>query len=696
YCIVGNGVDLLYIDWSGAMSFKDQVNGNFAYWYKLDRKSAQKSDPLPILRVKYYLISPWGPIEIDDSKQSFDPQTGVLTSAISAQPFLFTLKSFLTEQHLLILEFIFHKFPDDGSICFALDDNRITYTRKFVETLSQPIRYSIENEMIKVEFSHSGSYPFKGIGLLDVVAPGDAAVKLFDKKNEKNTPQFPYLASNTLLQVKNIKNGGRLYCLACVVDNIDTPTYKSAAFESIRNFKKQKYQQIYELNASKWRKITNLSKIKISREIDYLYKLSVYLLKAVQFKTGAIIPSALFPNNHGCLVYWDALFDQIGLLRTNHIEEARKITEFWLLGLEKARENARKLGADGAYYGWATDFYGYDPDALKVNQIHFNGDIALSCWKYYEYTKDTKTLMKVFPVMKETIDFLISYWAEKFESGIRVKSCESLDESSYERISDTWTTALIVKGIDHILCAADILGYSVDKQFYETMRSGLMKGLEMNVKNGILFSHGNFGDLNIGSILSLIILDKVNGVDKMKTFKRFVRDVKEKSGLGWGHSSRMRCRIFPWAEFIAAIFLARNKNPLAQNFLENAIKATNSFGGFAEYIWLHKLISRNWYVSAHGTFLWAITEMLISSQQDTISLFPGFKNNAIKENLSFHNILIEGNIYASSQIKNGKINFSLYNANDFAIIKLIQFRRNILQVEIRPKRKLILTLNKGI
>ncbi len=262
YCILGNGVDLLYIDWSGAMSFKDQVNGNFAYWYKLDRKHTRKSDPLPILRVKYYLISPWGPVEIDDSKQSFDPETGVLTSVISAQPFLFTVNSFLTEEHLLVLEFVFHDFPDDGSICFALDDNRITYTRKFVETLSRPVRYSIEKKMIRAEFSHSGDCRFRGTGLLDVVAPGDAAVKFFDKKTGKSAPQFPYLAGNTLVQVNNVKNGERIYCLACVVDSIDTPAYESVASGAISNFKKQKYQQIYELNTSKWRGITKLSKIK--------------------------------------------------------------------------------------------------------------------------------------------------------------------------------------------------------------------------------------------------------------------------------------------------------------------------------------------------------------------------------------------------------------------------------------------------
>ncbi len=692
YCVLGNGVDLLYLDWSGAMSFKDQINGNFAYWYKLDRKTFQKSDPLPLLRAKYHLISPAGPVEIAGSKQSFDPETGVLTTLISAEPFEFKLRSLLTNNHLFVLEFNFRKFPEGGSVLFALDDNRITYTRKLIDQLSEPVRYSIENSMIKADYRNSGHAPFQGIGLMDVLAPACAVVKPFDTLFDKNAPVFPYLAGNVFIQIKNLKKGDALCCVSCLVDSMDSSDFEKVAFDTVRKFKKQGFQKIYTSHRELWKKYSKVSQIHISNDTDYIYRLSKYLLKAVQFKTGAIIPSAVFPNNHGCLVYWDALFDQIGLLRTNHIEEAKKITEFWLYGLEKARENAGKFGAKGAYYGWNLDFYGHDPEALKVNQIHLNGDIALSCWNYYEYTGDMKFLKNVFPVMKETIDFLIYGWIENYEKGIRVKSCASLDESSFERVSDTWTTALIIKGIENIVRAADILGKNIDTGFYRDVRNGLMKTLENNVKDGILFSHSGFGNLNVGTILALIILEKLNGVDKMRTFKKFVNDVKEQSGLGWGHSSRMRCMIFPWAELIASIFLARNKNPLAQKYIENATGATNSFGGIAEYIWLHNLISRNWFVTAHGTFLWAITEMLVCSNGENIVLFPGVRQENIRENLSFKNILIEGNILASCNVKKDKLHLSLYNGNDFVVKRTVCFQNEKKHVEIKPKKRIFLSI----
>jgi len=695
YCfaVLGNGVDLLYVDWSGAMSFKDQINGNFSYWYKLDRKPCQKSDPLPLLRVKYCLISHAGPVEIDDSKQFFDPQRGVLTSVISAQPFSFTVLSFLTNNHLFVLEFTFHRFFENCSICFALDDNRITYTRKLIDTLSEPVRYTVEDGLIKAFYRNKSEICFQGIGLMDVIVPSGATAQFFDKNTDSNTPVFPYLSSNVFVEVKNLKPQDKLYCLACVMDNMDSENYHNDVFQPIKDFRQKTFKKIYTTSTSEWKQFCGASSVHISKDIDYMFQLSKYLLKAVQFPTGAIIPSALFPNNHGCLVYWDAFFDQMGLMRTNHIEQARKIAYFWYSGLEKARENTKKLKGQGAYYGWAVDFHGYDPSALDVNQIHFNGDIALSCWKYYEYSLDSDYLRKIFPVIKEAIDFLISVWVEQYSDGIRVKYCESLDESSYERISDTWTTSLIIKGIENIIKAADILGQPVEISEYETVRKGLLQALKRNVKNGILYSHGEGGDLNIGSILALTILDEIEGVDKIKTFKKYASDVKEKSGLGWGHSSRMRCRIFPWAELMTAIFLARERKTLAFQFVENAIKATNSFGGFAEYIWLHGLISRNWYVSAHGTFLWAISEMLAAEDQNNIHLFPGFSDDMITDNIRFENIRLKGCLRISASVKKDRLALLLYNDGKSNVRKNLCFRNKNIPVEVAPDKKTLLKID---
>jgi len=626
HCLLGNGVDLLYVDWSGAMTFKDQINGIFGYWYKLDRKPAPQSDPLPLLRVKYCLVSEAGPIEIASSRQSFDPETATLVSEIEGGPFAFTVTSFLTNDSLFALSFKFTKFPKTGAMYFALDDNRVTYTRKLVDALSEPVRYSVGKGRIYARFADRREYPFEGLGVMEVTGPGkgerieaiDKVSKpLFGSAPDKSdgavaqSPVFPYLTSGALIKAVNVEPGTELTCYTCLIDNMDCPDYEARAEDVVRQAVKTGYQETREKHSAQWRSYMGGAGVSINPDIDYQHKLSRYVLKAVQHPTGAMVPSPVFPNNHGCLVYWDAMYDQMGFLRNGRLDESEKIATLWIRGLKQARENAREVGKAGAFFGWTVDFQGNDPFSSRVNQVHYNGDVALSCWLHYRYTRDNAYLKAAFPVMKEAIDFLIDAYVEDDAGQMRVKPCETLDESAYERGGDTWTTSLIIAGITHLIEAADILSLAIDRQCYESVRTGLLAALERNCENGILYSHDGKGDLNVGSILSLIVLEdmKPAGIDDIKTYEKYIDSVIETSGVGWGHSSRMRCEIFPWAELIAAVFLAQRGDPRSAEHLDRAMSATNSFGGFAEYLWAHGAISRQWYVSAHSTFLWALSEM---------------------------------------------------------------------------------------
>ncbi len=693
--LLGNGVDLLYVDWSGAMCFKDQINGIFGYWYKLNRIPAEKHDLLPLLRVKYCLIPDFGPIEISASKQRFDPEKAILTSEIDAGPFQFTVTSFLTQEHLFVLKFKFKKFPQNGSIYFSLDDNRVTYTRKLVDCLSDPIKYYIKDKKIYAEYEHNGKFKFKGAGIMEVVEQKGCEVSLFDKidepqfgsvhdksnKDSKNKIVFPYLTSGVLIRVTNLKKQSELICLTCLMDDMDCNDYMKKTEQTIENAKHETFTGIKKKHETFWKEYMSKSDIRINPDIDYQYKLSLYVLKAVQHREGGIIPSPFFPNNHGCLVYWDAMFDQMGYLRSNRFKEAEKISLLWLKGLEKARENAKLLKSKGAYYGWNINFNGYDSTALKTNQIHFNGDIAFSSWMYYLYSQDINYLRQIFPVIKETLDFLIDLYVEKNGNKIYVKSCESLDESAYERQGDTWTSSLIIQGIENLKKASNLLSEKIDVDKYEIIQKGLLKSLEENCEKGILYSYNRKDSLNVGVILSLIVLGKLkpSKINEKKTFQKFLKDAIESSGIGFGYSSRMRCEIFPWVEFMTTIYLAQKKDSRAEKYLSRGISATNSFGGIAEYIWEHGLISRQWYTSAHGTFLWALVEILVTASENNIIIFP-----AVPEewgNIVCENLMLPGNIQFSVEMRNGKIKKVYFkNNNDKSLDRIIfykDFSKNI-------------------
>jgi hypothetical protein len=690
HCLLGNGVDLLYVDWSGAMTFKDHIGGIFGYWYKLDRKAAPQQDPLPLLRVKYCLVSEAGPIEIAGSKQTFDPETATLTSEIDGGPFKFTVTSFLTNDHLFVMNLKFETFPEGGSIYFALDDNRSTYTGKLIQPPSEPICYSVEDGKILARFADKRECPFEGVGVMQVVgsrqgeiieAIGNVSVASFgsqaDKSDEaaKKSPLFPYLTSGTLIKVDAVKAGGELTCYTCLVDDMDgVDDVDGRAEDIIQQAVQAGCQAVWQKHAAGWREYMGTASIGGHPEIDYQYKLSRYVLKAIQYPTGAMVPSPVFPNNHGCLVYWDAMYDQIGFLRNGNIAESEKIARLWIRGLPFARSNAQSLGKKGAFFGWTIDFQGNDPFFTRVNQVHYNGDIAFSAWLHFLYTRDVDYLRDAFPVIKDAIDFLIDAYVEEEDGQLLVKECETLDESAYERTGDTWTTSLIITGIDHIIEAANTLVEAIDSSEYLRVREGLIGALKSNSANGILHSNAEMGDLNVGSILSLIILgdSKPSGIDDMRTYQRYLENVMETSGVGWGHSSRMRCEIFPWAELMVTVFLAqREDNSRTEEHIERAMHTTNSFGGFAEYLWIHGAISRQWYASAHSTFLWALSEMMVSTRGDGIVLFPGTPPDY--RTLSFRDIVLPGNIRVSANMKDWKVSgVTLTNADKEDVVRRVR------------------------
>jgi hypothetical protein len=115
---------------------------------------------------------------------------------------------------------------------------------------------------------------------------------------------------------------------------------------------------------------------------------------------------------------------------------------------------------------------------------------------------------------------------------------------------------------------------------------------------------------------------------------------------------------------------------------------TNSFGGFAEYLWAHGSISRQWYVSAHSTFLWALSEMLVTTRGDEIILFPGAPPDW--HTLSFNDLVLPGNIRISAEMKEGKVSrIAVTNADKEDIVKTVRFRNWERTIRLSPGQTVI-------
>jgi len=672
---LGNGVDGVLVDWTGSMSFKDHFNGVFCYWHKIGRYPTKKdnynlwsswADPVPIVRSGYILRGEESRYEIESSKQEFDPRQAILHTIARATDYELEIETYLTSDHLLIEHYLIKKVPSKGrrEMVFFLNDPRVSYTGLHIEKLD-------------VEYANVGNQVFARYGNENFTGGARMWVeKIRGGFKVKADAQLKLGGEITLGQ---LSAGDEFVKYLCVVDNMDSENYMDFLNAIYTKARRRGFKNVRELHIEEWRKYNQASDIRLEDKfVEDMYHLSLYLLRAMQHPEKGFIPTNFFPTNHGGRTYWDSWYSHQALLYANRVEEAEKLALFWRRILPISRKYARIWGVSkGARFGWSVTPEGESPD-LSCTQFHNNGVVALTAWEQYEYTGDKRVLEKLYPVIKEAVEFLVDTVVEEKESLAMIKPIESLDET-FPRENCTWTLALILKGIEILTKANRLLGYETDFHLIELSHK-LQRGLELNKVGGILYPYKPSKDrlphLNVGSILPFWLFPELYNKE---TVDAYLEDAKELDGLGWGKGSRMRCRIFPWAETIAAATLAKGGDYRAYEHLVKAISCTNSYGGIPEYLWFPYQVSRQWYLAAHATFIIALRNIFVTEKNNKICLLQALPEEW--QDVEIKNFRLKGGLLLSLQIKAGIIKrLILQNTSSQEI------EREILVGRVSPKQ----------
>lgn len=124
-------------------------------------------------------------------------------------------------------------------------------------------------------------------------------------------------------------------------------------------------------------------------------------------------PKGFTGEKYGGATYWDTeMFCLPMILSVLGEDAARSLLQYRYLHLDKARENARKLGCQGALYPMVT-FNGeecHNEWEITFEEIHRNAAIFYAIFLTYEYGGDEKTLREYgLPVMLE----ICRYWVSR-------------------------------------------------------------------------------------------------------------------------------------------------------------------------------------------------------------------------------------------------------------------------------------------
>ena len=191
--------------------------------------------------------------------------------------------------------------------------------------------------------------------------------------------------------------------LVAVTTNRDHPdeTVSARAVELVRKYAAYSYDELLARHARAWEKTWQESDIVIAGDPLAQQGIRFNIFHLHQTYTGEdprlnIGPKGFTGEKYGGSTYWDTeAYCLPFYLGTREPEIARNLLLYRYHHLEKAKENARKLGLQGALYPMVT-MNGeecHNEWEITFEEIHRNGAIAYAIFNYVRYTGDSQYLV---------------------------------------------------------------------------------------------------------------------------------------------------------------------------------------------------------------------------------------------------------------------------------------------------------------
>ena len=199
---------------------------------------------------------------------------------------------------------------------------------------------------------------------------------------------------------------------------LTTPDYASAAERASAGAARRGWDELFRRHVEQWLRLWD-SDIRVPGRPElqrWLRSSNYQVLSSIRAgQHNGIAPSGLSSDNYGGAVFWDTELWIYPNLLAQHPDIARSVVDYRERTLGAARDNAREIGQQGAFYPWTsadtgrldTDCHSWDPPHC-LTQNHLQSDIALAVWKYYQATGDRAWLRDHgWPMLRD----LATYWA---------------------------------------------------------------------------------------------------------------------------------------------------------------------------------------------------------------------------------------------------------------------------------------------
>ncbi len=266
---------------------------------------------------------------------------------------------------------------------------------------------------------------------------------------EKTATKIAFKTQHTLSPKKKFvlhKRGGYVSSRTHTDESLST-----TAFSVLENYKGEAFELLVKKQADAWKEIWNRADIQIEGDIKAQQAIRFNIFQLNQTYTGEdaglnIGPKGFTGEKYGGSTYWDTEAYCIPFyMATKKQEVARNLLTYRYLQLDKAIENAAKLGfTNGAALYPMVTMNGeecHNEWEITFEEIHRNSAIAFAIFNYTRYTGDTTYIPEMG---MEVLVGIARFWAQRVNYSERKKAYVMLGvtgPNEYENnVNNNWYT----------------------------------------------------------------------------------------------------------------------------------------------------------------------------------------------------------------------------------------------------------------
>lgn len=662
---LGNGVDAMLINllgsgdaWFELCDYGAPLTVQRAPgWYKCDRRTRTNRELIYgiLFPLFEFASSPFlnGDLAVPrDVRQYFDPRQATLTTFYEQMDhetlewMRVKVTTFLTREHVLVEHYEFLETPASGAaMVFFLNTPSEAYLNLYdpVVTLdSASLRVEPSKSRMTYDYAFE-KYRGRACSWFDCES-GEGSTSKGKRKN----------CVFGSLRTRPMRRGESFTRYLVCVDNEDSGNHVSTVEATLGRCRRLGYRRVRDLHQKEWRAYFATSHVEIpDPALTFVYEVSRYLVRCNLHPSG-FLPMGNLPYLWQGVMFWDAGFAMEGLMSSGNLAEARRVLDHLDAYMPAGREMAPRYdGARGARLEWTVEREKFTKYPSLTMQVHNNTWWAHTIHALHHYTRDVRLLRRHFRKFEDLVVFVADHFLEDRGDHAIIRECCGPDESlASPKTNDTWTCAVTLKALMEYRDAARLLKRRPMIAELEEVIRKLGAGLDRNVDGGGVLQSFHGGRLpHWGSL----IFDLFPDHPALKpTLAKMMRNYDPGMKLYNMHGvTRYAEKAFPWCSSWAARIFSRIGDPSALRLVQNALKCTNYFGGFPERIFYHGERFNNWFITAHGSLVWAVNGMLANANGDTLRILGGA--HPVWRDARFEGIHAGRGLVVSAEVRRGRL-----------------------------------------